>query len=204
MRKVVQYPDRFELLAAPVMQALRYRMQPIYFSDVIVRRSSPYQQFLDLRGARWAFNDPGSHSGYNVTHFHLAQLGERAGFFGDVVAAGAHMASLQMVLEGTVEAAAIDSTVLDWALTQQPSSREQLRIIETLGPSPIPPWVIQKQVPATLRTQIRTLLLQLHEHEPGRQLLAQGDLLRFTAVQDKDYDPIRQMVNQANGVRWVS
>jgi phosphonate transport system substrate-binding protein len=39
-----------ELLAAPVLQGPRYEGRPIYFSDVVVRRDSPYRAFADLRG----------------------------------------------------------------------------------------------------------------------------------------------------------
>jgi phosphonate transport system substrate-binding protein len=198
-------PDaQLELLAAPVMVGARYEARPFYFSDVIVPADSPYQQFLDLRGASWAYNEVGSHSGYNVTYYYLAQLGESSGFFGQAVASGGHMLSLQMVVAGHVDASAIDSTVLAWALAQRPSLAPQLRIIATIGPSPIPPLVIQKHVPTALANQIRTLLLGLHEHEDGRRLLASGDLLRFTAVTDKDYDPIRHMTQQASTIQRVS
>src|ERR671927_1365181 len=52
-----------ELLAAPVLRGDRYRGQPIYFSDVIVRSDSPFQSFADLRGCMWSYNDRDSHSG---------------------------------------------------------------------------------------------------------------------------------------------
>lgn len=55
-----------ELLAAPVVQARRYRCRPVYFTDVIVRRDSPYQTFADLRGTAWAYNGCDSNSGYNT------------------------------------------------------------------------------------------------------------------------------------------
>jgi len=73
-------PAPVELLAAPVLQGERYRDLPIYFSDVIVRRDSPYHVFADLRGCRWAYNDPNSHSGYNITRSTLVRLGETRGF----------------------------------------------------------------------------------------------------------------------------
>jgi phosphonate transport system substrate-binding protein len=44
-------PDHpVELLAAPILHGERYQQQPIYFSDVIVRRDSPYISFDDLQG----------------------------------------------------------------------------------------------------------------------------------------------------------
>src|SRR6476661_7840072 len=50
-----QDPPPVEPLAAPVLQGERYGGRPIYYSDVIVRRGSPFKSFADLRGARWAY-----------------------------------------------------------------------------------------------------------------------------------------------------
>jgi len=197
-------PDaRLALLAAPVMAGERYQSRPCYFSDVVVQMHSPYQQFQDLRGLTWAVNEPGSHSGYNVTRYHLAQLEETDGYFGRVVASGGHMRSINQVLAGEVDASAIDSTVWEWAQSQQPALTDQLRVIETIGPSPIPPLVIQNRVPAALVDHIRTLLLHLHEDTHGRDLLAQAGLKKFTAVTDADYDPIRTMAQEAARVTWA-
>ena len=46
-----------ELLAAPVLYNERYQQRPIYYSDVIVRRESPYASFNDLGGCTWAYNE---------------------------------------------------------------------------------------------------------------------------------------------------
>ena len=97
-----------ELLAAPVMQGARYADRPVYFSDVVVRQDSRFQRFEQLRGASWAYNEPRSHSGCTITRYHLATLGETGDFFGRVVESGAHQISLRLVLEGGVDASAID------------------------------------------------------------------------------------------------
>jgi phosphonate transport system substrate-binding protein len=191
-----------ELLAAPVMQGERYGERPYYFSDVVVHKDSPFQQFADLRGASWAYNEPGSQSGYGITRYTLAIMGKVGRFFGRVIGSGGHMNSLGMILRGEVDASAIDTTVLEWALKTQPQIRAQIRIIDTLGPSPIPPLVIQKSVPPELTRQIRNLLLQMHEDVEGRTVLASGDLVRFTAVQDSDYNLIRQMNQRAQTVTF--
>ena len=89
----VQKADRgeppLELLAAPVMVGGRYGRRPVYFSDVVVRQESPFRSFADLRGASWAYNEPNSHSGYNLTRYHLGQLGEGYGYFSRIVEGGA-------------------------------------------------------------------------------------------------------------------
>lgn len=185
------------LLAAPVMAGARYGGRPIYFSDVIVRRDSRFRQFDDLRGASWAYNEPGSQSGYHITRHYLAQRGERGPFFGRVVGSGAHLRSIEMVLAGAVDASAIDSTVLEWEMARDPTLAKRLRIIEVFGPSPIPPLVISAVLPDDLAADIQALLLSLHTSQAGRQLLAVGNLDRFAAVTDSDYDPIRRMAEEA-------
>jgi phosphonate transport system substrate-binding protein len=190
-----------ELLVAPVMQAPRYAGRPMYFSDVVVRQESPARSLADLRGARWAYNEPTSQSGYNITRYTLAVRGETSGFFGRVVASGAHQQSLQLVLAGLVDASAIDSTVLEQELRVRPELRRRLRVIETLGPSPIPPLVVSRTVPTALRTAIRTTLLELHGEPLGGAVLGTGAIARFVPVADADYDPIRDMAQVAATVR---
>jgi phosphonate transport system substrate-binding protein len=191
-----------ELVAAPVMRHPRYAGRPIYFSDVIVRRDGRYAAFADLRGAVWAYNEPGSQSGYNITRYHLARLGETRGYFGQVVAAGSHLKAVEMVLAHQVDASAIDSTVLELELEKRPELGEQLRIVETLGPSPIPPWVATRSVPPDLRDAIRRVFWEMHEDAEGQALLTAGQMARMAPVQDGDYDLIREMARLAEAVRW--
>jgi ABC-type phosphate/phosphonate transport system substrate-binding protein len=202
----VQKADRgepLELLAAPVMAAERYGRRPVYFSDVIVRRDSPYRRFADLRGASWAYNEPNSHSGYNLTRYHLARLGERNGYFSRIVEGGAHQMSLRMVLDGRVDASAIDAIVLEMELKQYPELAPQFRVLETFGPSPIPPAVVSTRVPLPVRQALRETLLSMHEDAPGREILSASMTHRFVPVTDADYDDIRQMTRVAAPVRWT-
>ena len=80
-------------IAAPVLSGERYGGKPIYFSDVIVRRDTDFDSFLDLRGHSWSFNEPLSQSGYGITRYHLVSLGETNGFFSEVIDAGFHETS---------------------------------------------------------------------------------------------------------------
>jgi phosphate/phosphite/phosphonate ABC transporter binding protein len=192
--KADQPAAHVELLAAPVMAAARYQQQPVYFSDVVVHRASSFQHFADLRGATWAYNEPHSHSGYHVVRYALALLGESMGYFGRVVESGAHATSLHYILNRQVDAAAIDSTVLEMLCARQPEIRSQIRVVATLGPSPMPPWVIGLHVAPELRAQLRGLLLTMHADPQGQAILADSSLTRFAAVTDATYDTIRHML----------
>ena len=189
-----------ELLAVPIMAGARYQNRPIYFSDVVVQRESAYNTFTDLRGAVWAYNEIGSQSGYHVTRFKLSQMGENGNFFGTVVESGAHERSLQLILNGEIDGAPIDSTVLETELRRDPTLSQRIRIIDTLGPSPIPPWVIHKSVPQPLRLAVRRVLTQMHHDPAGQLILASARQLRFETAVDADYDPIRHMLIRAHTV----
>ena len=203
-QKADQAQPTVELLAVPVMQGPRYQDRPIYFSDVVVRHDSRYAAFADLRGAAWAFNEPHSQSGYNVTRYHLATLGETRGYFGRVVVAGSHLGALAMILDGRVDAAAIDSTVLELELASRPELRETIPIVEVLGPSPMPPWVASRSLPAGIRDAIRSVFVEMHKDQEGQTMLTRGQIARFAPVKDRDYEPIREMARVAEVVRWES
>ncbi len=180
-------------VAAPVLQGARYGGRPIYFSDVIVHRDSPFASFLDLRGRSWAYNEPLSQSGYGITRYHLVKLGETHGFFGEVIEAGFHEESIRMVASGEVDASAIDSQVLAVALRDDPSLAASLRVIDALGPSTIQPVAVSKRLAPEMREEIRRVLISLHEDAGVRERLAVGLVERFVPVGPEDYDDIRAM-----------
>jgi phosphonate transport system substrate-binding protein len=202
VRKMAHPDSKIELAAAPVMVQHRYQGKPIYFSDVIVRPDSHFQTFKDLKGASWAYNEPNSQSGYNITRYHLSTMGEKDKFFGRVVQSGSHLNSLELVLKGKIDASAIDSTVLEIELQYRPQLKQQFRIIEVLGPSPIPPWVVSTQLPLELRDDIREVFYLMKDSRDGKSVLEESLMSEMVIVQDQDYDIIRYMAQAAESVSW--
>ncbi|MDQ5825732.1 MAG: PhnD/SsuA/transferrin family substrate-binding protein [Chloroflexota bacterium] len=200
---MTQKPSPVELLAAPVLQGNRYEGRPIYFSDVIVRRDSPIQTFDDLRGRSWSYNDCDSHSGYGVTRYHMVRKGQTKGYFGQVVQAGFHQESIRLVRAGEVDASAIDSQVLAVAMRDEPALTEELRIIETLGPSSIQPVVAAHTLPEGLKADVRAALLRMHTDPQGRLGLSHGLVARFAPVIDEDYNDIRKMLAATEAADFI-
>jgi phosphonate transport system substrate-binding protein len=199
-----QQPPPIDVLAAPVLAGERYCGLPIYFSDVIVRRESPFQRFLDLRGGSWAYNDPDSHSGYNITRHHLVRLGETQSFFGRVVEAGFHQRSIRLVAEGQVDASAIDSQVLAVELREHPELSDRLRVIKVLGPATIQPVVAARRLPDDLKATIQAALLALGDDPVARERLSYGFVERFTPITDSTYDDIRAMLAAAEACGFLT
>ena len=192
-------PPRVRALAAPVLSEPRYGGQPIYFSDVIVRRESTFRSFADLRGCSWAHSREDSFSGCLLARYNLRQLGETEAFFGRVTYSGRHQASIRAVIEGEVEASAIDSHVLAVERRRDRALDAKLRVIGVLGPSPIPPVVVSARVPAEIAGRLRDGLCRLHADPVSRQALRQGLIRRFDRVDDRTYDDIRRKVAAVEG-----
>ena len=144
----VRAGEAVEPLAAPVVAGARYGGRPVYFSDVIVRQDDAARSFDDLRGRRWAYNEPESHSGSNVVLAHLAHEGLDTGFFSMVTRVGSHHEALRRVLLGEADAAAIDSHLLEVMCGDDPYVASAARTVTALGPSPIQPLVAGAALPA--------------------------------------------------------
>jgi phosphonate transport system substrate-binding protein len=185
----VRLAEQLDPLAAPVVAGDRYGGRPVYFSDVIVSRESPFQAFTDLRGASWSFNDPDSHSGYLATLTQLLDLGQTEAFFGRVIDAGWHQVSVELVASGRVDASAVDSHVLAVELRDRPDLAHRLRVVDSFGPSPIQPVVARRSLDAGSRQQLRDILAGL-----AGDGLSQGLVERLTPITDDWYDPIRAML----------
>src|SRR5437588_134439 len=112
VRLCAQRPGMLQPLAAPILDEARYQDRPVYFSDVIVHRDSPFLSFEDLRGRSWAYNDPDSFSGWLLVRHYLVQMGETEAFFGRLAFSGWHQESIRRVHAGEIDASAIDSQVL--------------------------------------------------------------------------------------------
>ena len=183
-----------EVLVAPVLHGNRYGGRPIYFSDVVTRRNRSYTCFEDLRGSVFARNQVSSHSGSNVVAYTLVRRGYGWQFFGEVVDSGSHLRSLALVASGVADAAAIDSHVLDVITRQNSDLLSDIHVIDSLGPSSIPPIVVRSGLDATLKQRMRAVLASLPAHPVARDWLADAAISRFVPVANSSYSDVRAML----------
>ncbi len=179
-------PHQLKAIVAPVMQGQRYQNRPVYFSDIIVAAGSSFTTLNDLMGKTWCYNDPGSNSGYYLLLHRLLEAGKNKSFLGKAIQSGSHQRSIQLVNEGVVDYAAIDSTVLEQELLNLPTLR--LRIIESIGACPIPPLVAAQHLGATLIESIRLALL--NPDAPLRNLMDKARIQAYVTVKSEDYGAI--------------
>ncbi len=187
-----------ELLAAPVMKAARYQDRPICYADLIVRKDSGIRSIHDLRGLTFVYNEETSNPGYNIPRARLLELGLTDGFFGMVMRSGSHEESIRMVAEGRADASFVDSLVLEYELAQGSSVADRVRVVESLGPTGIPPVIVRSDLPEGVRQGLQRHLLAMHEDPEGRRILDQVLIQKFVRVDDTNYDDIRERKSRAD------
>ncbi len=107
-----------------------------YYSVIVVRDEFPRLRFEDFDGARLAYNEPLSQSGWGLMHAHAAGRGVR---FGSGLQTGSHRASALAVIQRKADIAAID--VATWVGGLQSDFGRYLRIIDRTALSPALPYV---------------------------------------------------------------
>lgn len=193
-----------QLLVAPIMKNPRYQDKPIYYSDLIVHRDSSYHKVEDLRGKIFIFNDKISNSGYNLPRNFLIKNGLKKGFIKKSVRSGSHESSIKAVANRSADFSFVDSLVLDFELEKGSNYASDVRVIRSIGPSGIPPLVINSNLDQELKLKLKNALLQMHHNPTGRQILKEALLKRFEEVSDSNYDDIRNKNESAKAADYLT
>jgi phosphonate transport system substrate-binding protein len=181
-------PPPAELLSVlPVFDDERNQGKPVYFCDVVVRTDAPIHAFSELEGGSWAYNDACSLSGYYSLLNKLAESGADESFFDNILCSGSHLNSIEAVLNGKADAAAIDSNVLRIRSRETPALRNELRVIESWGPYPIQPVVVNSTLHPDLKRRLRAAFLTTEQDQITHRILKQFGLSHFVAGDPEDY-----------------
>ncbi|RME11302.1 MAG: phosphate/phosphite/phosphonate ABC transporter substrate-binding protein [Ardenticatenia bacterium] len=171
-----------------------------YQAVIIARADAPYQSLEDLRGTRFAFTDPLSNSGRLYVQYRLWEMGETPEtFFKHVIFTYAHDNSVHAVAENIVDAASVDSIVLETMYAQDPTLRQQIREIERSPNFGIPPVVVHPNLDPALRDAVEQVLLNMHNTPEGRAALRSIGIERFVQAPPNLYDDIRHMAATVRG-----
>ncbi|MBE9209933.1 PhnD/SsuA/transferrin family substrate-binding protein [Nostoc sp. LEGE 06077] len=187
--------NQLQPVVAPVMEAPRYQNRPVYFTDVIVNADSHLSSFADLAGKTLCYNDLGSNSGYNLLRHRLIQDKHPKNFFGQTIQSGFHHRSIRWVIAGLADCAGIDSVVLEQELRDFPDLAKHLRVVESIGPCPMPPLVAAQHLDQLLIQQVQAALVK-----PDAELqtaMKKVGVKRFAAVDWSDYQAIATFYNTA-------
>lgn len=189
--------DQFgmELLVAPVAYG-----ESVYYSYTIVPESSTAETLEDLRGKTFAFTDPMSNTGKLAPTYMLAQLDEDIDtFFKEYIFTYSHDKSIDMVAHSLVDGAAVDGLIWEYLNNTNPTLTSRTKIIQKSEPYGIPPIVVPPSLDSNLKENLRSLFLNIHTEEKGREILKMLHIDKFVVLDDNRYDSIREMRAKVTG-----
>lgn len=161
-----------------------------YYSSLYVRDDSSYRSVQDLKGKTLAFVDPNSTSGYlfPMVYFLRDLKIKPEDFFGQVIFAGNHNASLLSLLNGKVDVAAIASGTVNNAIINKTIKDGELRTVWQSRLIPNSPITASEALPPGCRALVQKAFLDLRDPKVLDQFTAK----RFVTVNDGTYDVVRQ------------
>ena len=171
---------------------------PLYRSAIVVWRHEPVHRLSEMRGRRCAVNELSSNSGMNLLRAAIAPLaGNSASFFESVTVSGSHRRSLQMIVDGDADLAAVDCVT--WAHLQRltPSLTRDLRVLAWTEASPSLPLVTAAATDASTLHALRLALAGAMNdpllNSPCERLFLAG----FDFSPDPSFTRVRELAEQA-------
>ena len=162
-----------------------------YRPVIVVRKDNPAKTLADLKGARFAYVERNSTSGFVVPNLMLLQIGVKdpLTFFNEVAFTYSHGGSLRGVATGRYDAAAVYE-----GLPEEMASELGEGTIRPLeyGPSvPNDPIAVRPGLEPAAVERLRELLLNMDKYPSGKKALQALDELerisKFVPTDESDY-----------------
>lgn len=154
---------------------------------VVVRADSPYRTLRDLEGQALAFPAPGAFAASILTRAQLRAEGIRT--------TPSFVVSHDSVYYGVVNRLFAGGGGAPETLDRlDPAARAQLRVLWTSTEYTPHAFAVHARVPADVAEAVRQALIETSRDPHGKQLLAATGLQDLVAVNDKEYESVRQLV----------
>ncbi|GEM89814.1 PhnD/SsuA/transferrin family substrate-binding protein [Oceanithermus desulfurans] len=165
-----------------VAAGVPYEYAP-YRSVILTRADMQVRGLEDLANRRFAFVDPLSNTGFAWPQRYFRNRGVDARtFFSQTVFTYSHDRSIRALLDGFVDAAAVDGIVYFGLLKDDPGLERELRVLWESPEDPPPPLVVRSGLP---QAQVNDLLAALTSLD--KSLLSPLHIARFTPTDSAPY-----------------
>ncbi|MDG5786095.1 phosphate/phosphite/phosphonate ABC transporter substrate-binding protein [Evansella sp. AB-P1] len=177
-------------IASPVVNG-----KNVYQAYVITHKNSSIENLEDGKGSRAAFVDPYSYTGKLALQDLIIQSNNDPNtFFEKTFYTYSHDYSVSAVARGAVDIATIDSILFDQLIELGNEDAKQTKIID-FGPfAGSPPIVVSSKTDPELKKDIQNVLLTLHHHSAGRNILKELKIDHYVPIDRSSYEPIRKLL----------
>ena len=196
---ITKLHETHELVCVPEFD-IEGAQDGFYRSWFITRADHPATDLGQFRNSKAIINNWDSNSGMNVLRYAVAPLLCGDSFFDEILVSSSHLNSLEMVVEGLADIAAIDAVTYHFAHTQGLFNPSEIKIIGQSEMTRGLPFVASRNKAIDSDRLINALNQCLDSAEPEfREFLK---IKRFSRVSHGDYLPIAQLEKTAQELNY--
>lgn len=177
-------------IAAPILALDWADGQPVYRSDLIVRKDAPCTRLEDTFGGRAGWTVEHSHSGFNAFRHHLLRYRtpERPNLYasmaGNLITA---RRVLDSVLDGSIDIGPLDAYWHALIAKYAPEITTGIRVLASTDVAPMPAFVASAGISAEKTEHLREAFAMAHTRAWFAPLAEKLLLKRFSAVKYADF-----------------
>jgi phosphonate transport system substrate-binding protein len=172
-------------------------------SVFITQTNSGIKRLADLKGKQVSFGSQSSTSGHLMPRSFLLEAGiDPDKDFKRVAYSGAHDATIAAVVNGRVDAAALDITVWRKFVTENKVDTTKVDVFYTTPPYFNYNWSVHADMPAPLREKITAALLNLNMNNPeGKEILTLNRATKYIPTKPENYKGLENAGRSAGLIR---
>lgn len=172
-------------------------------SVFITQTNSGIKRLTDLKGKQVSFGSQSSTSGHLMPRSFLLEAGiDPDKDFKRVAYSGAHDATIAAVVNGRVDAAALDITVWRKFVAENKVDTTKVDAFYTTPPYFNYNWSVHADMPAPLREKITAALLNLNMNNPeGKEILTLNRATKYIPTKPENYKGLENAGRSAGLIR---
>ncbi len=172
-------------------------------SVFITQTNSGIKRLTDLKGKQVSFGSQSSTSGHLMPRSFLLEAGiDPDKDFKRVAYSGAHDATIAAVVNGRVDAAALDITVWRKFVSENKVDTTKVDVFYTTPPYFNYNWSVHADMPAPLREKITAALLNLNMNNPeGKEILTLNRATKYISTKPENYKGLENAGRSAGLIR---
>jgi phosphonate transport system substrate-binding protein len=161
---------------------------------ILVRRDSGINSVADLKGKVVSYPAPTALAATMMPQYYLQTHGLDINHDIENRYVGSQESSIYNVLHGDVAAGATWPVPWKAFSKENPQLADQLEVKWQTEPLLNNGWVVRKDLPTEVVDKFATLLFNLGQHQPGRDILAHIPISHFEAANDQSYALVEEFI----------
>src|SRR5438445_8163964 len=179
----------------PLVQRERDRE---FHSLFITQAGSPIKSLADLKGRSFAFGDVNSTSGHLMPEYFMRRNGVDREVIAKAIYTGGHDATLLAVVNGKVDAGALDEAVFQRMVKDGKLDPAKAAVFYTTPPFFDYVWAARKGLDPKLVDSFANAFLNLNANNPEQKSILEFlRATKYVRARDDDYDRLRQAAKDA-------